>query len=145
MRNFKYPKIFPKKCVLVSEKSLKSHCFENFQSNRALMFVYKRELIATLTFYIVKILFASYNNKTKCYYPSFFFHFFLTSYDFYKNTCECQNSYFKAMQYKIGGQSLSYYIICIILNGAKILLVIGLASFIFSNCVNILSKMSFGQ
>ena len=48
MRNFKYPKIFPKKCFLVLENMQKLLCFENFQSNRALMFVYKRELIATL-------------------------------------------------------------------------------------------------
>ena len=45
MRNFKYPKIFPKKCFSVIENAQKLSCFE---SNRALMFVYKRELIAAL-------------------------------------------------------------------------------------------------
>ena len=49
MRNFKYPKIFPKKCFLVIENIQKLLCFENIESNRAPMFVYKRELIATLT------------------------------------------------------------------------------------------------
>ena len=48
MRNFKSPKIFPKKCFLVIENIQKLLCFENIESNRARMFVYKRELIATL-------------------------------------------------------------------------------------------------
>ena len=35
MRNFKYPKIFPKKCFLVIENIQKLSCFENIESNRA--------------------------------------------------------------------------------------------------------------